>query len=67
MGEAVTPKNWLVEYKESKYVMSGYGDALQAVRAWADDFALHGEIVRVSQIVDSVQVIVNMSVTVDYR
>lgn len=62
-----TPKRWLIECKGRNYVMSGYGDALAAVKAWADGFELDGWSVTVSELLPGHDVTVKMKVEVEYR
>lgn len=62
-----TPKRWLIEYQHRLYVMNGYGDALAAVRAWADDFELDGNSVRVSEVLPGHDVNVKVRVEAEYR
>ena len=63
----MSPKRWLIECKGRNYIMNGFGDALDAVRAWADDFELDGTSVKVSEVLAGYDVNVKMRVEVEYR
>lgn len=61
------PKKWLVEHNYVLYIMDGFGDALEAAKAWGRSHGMDTDSVRVSEVLPGHDVLLSVHVKAEYR